>query len=326
MGCELFPLQPTLSSYVGWAYEATLFEVLDHSGRAKVDDVSAATLLNEAGADSLLGVMCALGLVACSTDEQYCLTPTGRDYCLRASPYLVADQFVAVRTPIPPTYLKAPTSAAMSRRMSLMAAMPAVRFGTIERLYNQHARNLPACAAAVKTGEFATVKCLLDLGGGSGTFSIPFALEYPNARVLLADLPEAMPGAQSILAAHGLADRIELFGFDAFSTPWPVPECDGVFVGNFLHGFDDRKCVAVCRAIHDRLAPGGTVWLHELLWNSRRDGPLLTALLHANMRSAGSGRQRTAAQLCAMLSNAGFIAPSVVPTLGAYALVAARKP
>ncbi len=115
-------------------------------------------------------------------------------------------------------------------------------------------------------------------------------------------------------------------GIDVFSYPWSPPPCDGIFIGNFLHGFRRRALQARLFEAFERLTPGGRIWIHEMIWNENKDGPLMTAMCNATMRSGGAGRQRTAAELMSLLRSAGFISPYVVPTAGAFALVAARKP
>jgi acetylserotonin N-methyltransferase len=166
---------------------------------------------------------------------------------------------------------------------------------------------------------------MLDLAGGSGTFSIPLALDYPQMRIVLADLPESLRDVRQMLATHGLDQQIQLRGIDALHAPWRLPENDGIFIGNFLHAFDDTVCINVLKEAHCRLSLGGKIWVHEMLWYENRDGPLITALWHAAMRSAGPGRQRTGSELSRLLAAAGFSDMRVIPTSGAYAMVVGRK-
>jgi hypothetical protein len=144
-------------------------------------------------------------------------------------------------------------------------------------------------------------------------------------RIVLADLPAALKNVRAGLARYGLTERIELVGVDVFDYPWKIPECDGIFLGNFLHGFPDDACMRVCREGFERLRPGGKLWVHEMLWNANKDGPLITSLWNASMRASG-GKQRSAAEYVAMLQGAGFSATHTVPTAAAFTLVAGRKP
>lgn len=325
VGCKLFTRDHTFVQYLGWSDMAGLFDLIQRHKAVSVADVCSSSELNENGADALLGVLAALGLATRSADGRYSLTGAAREYFLPESPFYIGDQLASRSGPIPRAYASGRDGLICKIRLKLLSYLPGLRFGTPARLRNQHARNLSACAAAVRTGEFANVRCLVDIAGGSGPFSIPLALESKVKRIVLTELPQALPNVRPFLVESGVADRVELLGMDVFDCPWPVPECDGIFIGNFLHGFGDDTCRRVCREAFERLAPGGKIWIHEMLWNDNKDGPLITALCNAAMRSGGAGRQRTAQEIMAILGSAGFSDPYVRPTAGAFALIAGRK-
>ena len=326
LGCLFFTMDFPLIQYVGWADKSGLLEFMERRGATTIPDVCTGTPLNEAGADALLGILCALGLCTRSSAGHYALTPTAREYFLRSSPYFMADQIIAQRKPIPRPYLtRQRKSLRVFIRQKVQTYLPEMRYGSALRLFNQHVRNLPGCAAAVRTGEFRDVKCLVDIAGGSGTLAIPLALESGKARIVLTELPQALRNIRPFLVAHGLEKRVELLGMNAFDYPWRIPACDGIFIGNFLHGFGDDTCRRLCEEAFRHLEPGGKIWIHEMIWNANKDGPLFTALWNAVIRN-GPGRQRTAAELAALLEHAGFVDSYVVPTVSAFALIAAKKP
>ncbi len=66
---------------------------------------------------------------------------------------------------------------------------------------------------------------------------------------------------------------------DMFRTPWAIAECDGIFLGNILHTYDDDGCRFILEQCRERLLPGGRVFVHEVLWNDDKVGPLIAALL-----------------------------------------------
>lgn len=325
LGIKLFIRERSLAQYVSWSMQTGLIGFLDEHGPANLDQVVKATSLTEAGADSLLGVMCALGFISRSASADYGLETVARDYLLQRSPFCIAGQIEAIGFSMPRPYLKQRSDLITRIKLRLQALSPSIRYGSMSRLMNQHARNLGAGASAVRSGEFANVGTMVDVAGGSGTFSIPLALDYPDMRIVLAEIPDALPGVRTLLARHGLDRRIVLQELDALQRPWNIPECDGMFFGNFLHGFDDAVCLNVLLEAHCRLPVGGQLWIHEMLWHEERNGPLITALWHAAMRSGGPGRQRTGSQLSQLLERAGFSGIRIVPTSGAYALVTGRK-
>lgn len=326
LGTKLFTRERTLVQYVAWSVNTGLLEMLHARGAATIEAAAAGTPLTPRGADALLSVLSALGLVRRSADGCYSLCPASREFLLRESPYFIGDQLEPVGFPIHGLYLKKRAGLLARMKLRLLGCLPLFRYGTEPRIENQHVRNLAASACAVRTGEFARVRCIADIAGGSGVFTIPLLLEYPHMRVVLTELPQALPNVQRLLTQHGVQNRVLLQPMDAFVCPWALPACDGVFIGNFLHGFSDDVALGVCREAFSSLPPGGMLWLHEMLWNDTRDGPLLTALWHAAMISAGMGGQRTAAEWIALLDTAGFSDMRVIPTSSAFALVAAQKP
>ncbi len=118
----------------------------------------------------------ALRLATRSPAGQYTLTATACEYLLPGSPFCtVADQLRSESREIPRAYVSGRDGLLWRVRFRFVSRLPGWRFGSPVRLRNQHGgRNLPACAAAVRTGEFANVRCLVDIAGGSGTFSIPW--------------------------------------------------------------------------------------------------------------------------------------------------------
>ncbi len=321
LGCKLFPRDRPLIQYVSWCHQVGLLQLLSER-LISIPEVCARTQLSENGADALLGVLCGLRIAKRLCDGRYTLSEAAQEYFSPNSPFYIANELSPPGERIPRTYIG--NGAVAHAWIKMIHLLPSMRKGTTERLRNQHVRNLPACIAAVESGEFAGLDCIVDLAGGSGAFAIPLAREYPATRIVLVELPAALKNVRSFLAEYGVAERIELVGMDVFAPPWKVPECDGLFIGNFLHGFNDNTCISVCRQAHERLRRGGKVWVHEMLWNTNRDGPLITALWNASMRAAG-GKQRTAGEIISLLQHAGFHSPHVVPTAGAFALVGAQK-
>ncbi len=326
LGIKLFSRERALVQYVAWSLHTGLLDAVHQRGPVSPREASESTPLTARGAEALLGVLCALALVKRSADGLYSLTATSEDYLLRESPFFIGDQLEAIGFPIPGTYLKQRAGLRNRIWLRLLGLLPIFRYGTRPRIENQHTRNLAACAAAVRTGEFAHADCIVDIAGGSGVFAIPLLLEYPRKRVVLTELPSALPNIRPLLATHGVEDRVELRGMDVFRFPWDIPACDGIFIGNFVHGFDDQRALQVCREAFSRLPAGGTIWLHEMLWNESRDGPLLTALWDAAMKSAGDGGQRTGSEWTSLLQKAGFVETRVIPTHSAFGLVVGRKP
>lgn len=322
LGVKGFTDDIPLAQYVAWSEEAGLFTFLAQ-GATGFREICERTDLNYRGADALLGVLTALKLLHRRAGGIFELAEIAREYlvkqgCYHAGPSL----FVNCEAPIPAAYVRTrPTSPSAPDRPQLM-------FGAQQTLENQHARNFAPAVAAVRAGHFEGTRHIVDIGGGSGVFAIPLATDYPEIRITLAELPEAVESCRQLMARYLVANRIEFLAMDVFMTPWPVPECDGILFGNMFHGFRDAFCRIFARESFNKLVPGGRIWLHEMLWYPDRSGPLKTALWNASMRrdSIGDGKQRTAKECIELLVSEGFVDPREAPTSGGFSLISARKP
>lgn len=257
------------------------------------------TFLTEEGVDALVPVLMALGLVAQDSDE-YHLTALGEEYFLPESPYYVgAGMFRNCEAPIPRAYIRS-----CDAQISVADDVPSMKY-TESYFKSQISRNLAAGVHAVRSGRFEGISHLVDIGGGAGSIAVPFAQDYPDARVSLVDLPEGVEIIGDMLASYRLTERLHLVAADVFRDTWAFQGADAILFGNFFHIFSDPQCRFLSKRCFDTLPKGGRVFLHEILFDEGRSGPLVAALWNANMRVIG-GRQRTSHELLTMLQDVGF--------------------
>jgi acetylserotonin N-methyltransferase len=140
------------------------------------------------------------------------------------------------------------------------------------------------------------------------------------------ELPQVCELAREYARTHGVSDRIEVVASNMFKDPWPQG-CDAHFLSNVFHDWDAETCRLLAKKSFDALPPGGRIHLHESLLNETRDGPPLIALYSMNMaRVTERGKQYSASELEAMLSDAGFRDVRVRHLYSIFSLVSARKP
>jgi acetylserotonin N-methyltransferase len=319
--------EPGLRQYLAWSNEVGLFEALE-SGPLSASNLGEKTLLSEAGVDALTGVLLALGLLRRDAAELV-LTDLATTYLLSSSPYWVGEfLFFGQNDGLPAKYCKnsiqhSLQSSRLRRLWQRLVPPPYWRDPWV--MANTHARNFSPTVKAARAGLFSGITHLVDVAGGTGTFSIPLMLEYPQMKVTMIDLPPVVEIARDYLARYGLENRVTLRGMDVFQKKWSLGDCDAIFFGNFLHGSNDEQCEFFCKQSFDALQEGGQIFIHEMIWNDDKDGPLVTALWNAKMRSICSGRQRTANELSALCRAAGFEDDRVIQTSGCWSLVCGRK-
>jgi demethylspheroidene O-methyltransferase len=156
-------------------------------------------------------------------------------------------------------------------------------------------------------------RCLLDVGGGDGSFLRAAAARYPHLRLLLFDLPAVAEQARARFATAGLAGRAEAFGGD-FGVDALPQGADIISLVRVVHDHDDDRALTILRAARAALPLGGTLLLAEPMAGTPGAEPIGEAYFGFYLLAMGSGRARTPAELDAMLRAAGFAAPRLLPT------------
>jgi ubiquinone/menaquinone biosynthesis C-methylase UbiE len=315
-----------MPQYLRWADELDLFVTMADRGDIDRDEIVARTELSDRGAEALLGVLCALGL-AVRRDRTYRLAEVASDFLDRRKMfYLGPSLWATLHAPVPAQLRKGDEVRRYSRftgtlRDSWRYLRRPNQFGRCEQLSAQHRRNLPVNWVAARSPHFAGIRHLVDIGGGSGAFAIPLVVEHPELRVTLVDLPRGRRHIEKFLEVHSVRDRVELCGFNAHVTPWPVGDCDAVLFGNILHFCDDEECLVMLRESRRILPRGRRLFVHEMLWNDDCNGPLLTALWNFWMHTISAGRHRTRGEMRDLFVHSGFELRAIDPTAGGFTLL-----
>jgi demethylspheroidene O-methyltransferase len=161
--------------------------------------------------------------------------------------------------------------------------------------------------------DFAGVKCLLDVGGGDGTFLAAVASRHPRLELKLFDLPAVVPLAQVRLAGRGLEQRVQVSGGDFFRDELPRG-ADLISFVRVLHDHDDERVSRLLQAAARALAPGGAVLIAEPLAEAPGAETMGGAYFAFYLLAMGRGRARTAAELAHLLTAAGFDMPTEIGT------------
>lgn len=168
---------------------------------------------------------------------------------------------------------------------------------------------------------------MLDLGGGSGAYSIVATKAYPGLKAIVLDLPPVAVVAQEYIAANDAADRVTAMPGDFTKTDFPKGADVVVMASNLPQYEPDLIRLVVAKAFA-AMAPGGEMHLiGETLHDDRR-GPLSAALWGLNEAVQGStGVAHTEGEVTGYLQGAGFTDVAVHPFVpGVLSRVSGRKP
>jgi demethylspheroidene O-methyltransferase len=159
----------------------------------------------------------------------------------------------------------------------------------------------------------ASHRCLLDVGGGDGTFLSAVAARWPHLRLMLFDLPPVAGRARERLEREGLGDRAQVFAGDVMRDPLPEG-ADVISLVRVIHDHDDEAAVHILRAVHDRLPARGALLLAEPMAGTPGAEPVGAAYFGFYLLAMGSGRPRTPAEIQMLLEAAGFASARAVRT------------
>jgi SAM-dependent methyltransferase len=168
-------------------------------------------------------------------------------------------------------------------------------------------------------------RTLLDVGCGSGLYSMACLQAWPHLKVIAVDHPNVLEVTRELAAEHGVADRLECVPADMFADPLPGG-CDAVLLSHVLHDWDVAESERLVALGGGALAEGGQLILHDYFLNDRMDGPLAVALQSAALFCATQGRVYSGAECAAWLRRAGLDPVGAVqPTTGHMGILVARK-
>jgi len=123
---------------------------------------------------------------------------------------------------------------------------------------------------------------LLDLGGGSGAYSIAFAKAAPELKAEIMDLADVLPITQQHIQAAGVADRVSTRAGDMLQDDLGR-DYDLVLLSAICHMFPPEENQRLLRRIHQALALGGRVVVQDFILEPDKTSPKFAALFSLNM-------------------------------------------
>lgn len=156
-------------------------------------------------------------------------------------------------------------------------------------------------------------RTLVDVGGGTGIYSIACLQRHPKLRAIVWDRPEVLKIAQEMAANYGVADRLECRPGDMFTDP--IPQGEVHLLSNILHDWDVPECRTLIARCAAALPAGGRLLIHDVYLNDALDGPLPIALYSAALFSFTEGRAYSAGEYREWLAEAGLAPEPLLPTL-----------
>ena len=290
--------------------------------------IAPAVGLSERAAGRLLYACAALGLVHASP-QGFGNTPIAEKYLVEGRPTFIGsyvqmfDTLAYHRWQQLSTALRqdAPVDELQHPYHYLDADAEAAR----SFLAAQHAGSLSLGYTLARRIDFRPFCCLLDLGGGSGAYTVEILRHYPHLQAIIFDFPEVCRLADETMRQEGLSARVRTVAGDYEHEALPAGPDVVLWSGN-LHASSPQRCMRVLQKLYDLLPSAGMLLIHDYLLDDTRTGPLIPALLALHMTLVSAeGQVYSGIELRTLLAQAGFVEISVQSFLtGHSSLVTAR--
>ncbi|MEX0311954.1 MAG: methyltransferase, partial [Tateyamaria sp.] len=146
---------------------------------------------------------------------------------------------------------------------------------------------------------------LLDIGGGTGAFLEAAGQANRAMQMTLFDLPPVVPEAQARFDAAGMADRTAIVP-GSFRTDAVPGGADAISLIRVLYDHSDDTVRALLAKVFDALPPGGRLIVSEPMGGGARPDRAGDVYFAFYTMAMQTGRARSAAEIGALLSEAGF--------------------
>lgn len=311
---------------VSVALELEIFESLQRP--ADTAALAQQTGFSVRGLKALLGMLKCLRLVD-RRDGNWQLNHLSRAYMLKESPFFWGPFFAYMAASLPfHALLRDNVKGVGTGEGRPVQGWEEGNIGdTLARSLTDfmHCHSIAPAVGLAKTCDFSGVKRLLDVGGGSGCYAFSLALENPQMRATVMDLPTICKVAGDYIERAGVAERVDTRVVDMFREEWPKGY-DCHFFANVFHDWSLETCAELARASYKSLEPGGRICLQEMLLDDSGDGPIQPIAFSVLMGLGTKGQQFTLAELKEILEGAGFTSIGAERSYGYYSLVTGHKP
>ena len=170
-------------------------------------------------------------------------------------------------------------------------------------------------------------KRLLDLGGGSGTYTIAFLEKNQNMTGVIFDLPDVISLAAERMKDEGYLKRVTLVAGDFYKDELPAG-CDLALLSAIIHQNSPQENLDLYKKIYRSLEPRGALLIRDHVMDESRTKPPAGALFAINMLVCTAGGDTyTFKEIKNTLEQAGFTEVQLVRSGERMdCLVEARKP
>ncbi|MFG2049587.1 methyltransferase [Micromonospora sp. NPDC048935] len=266
---DLLVNAPALFNATVTAVELDIFRFLADNPSVSFDELHAFTGLPAHQLRVLLHAVCSTGLLE-RRDGRYVNSRVAQDLLTTDAPNSWRHILIGWREIYYPAFAHM-TEALRAGTNTALAAHPGDEPTLYQRLSHNpeleavfhramSAFTLKSVDALVESGEFASVRRVLDVGGGDGTTSTRLAARHPHLTITIFDIPSVSKIAAEA-TAQDLGDRVTVRPGDLFRDPFP-DGFDAILFSHVLEIFSGEQITELLTKAYHALPAGGRVFVY----------------------------------------------------------------
>jgi cyclopropane fatty-acyl-phospholipid synthase-like methyltransferase len=172
--------------------------------------------------------------------------------------------------------------------------------------------------------DFSNYKNLLDLGGGSGAYSIVLTNKNKDLNAVVLELPKVCETANEYI--EKLADKTRVKTQAGNYLEDEFPKSDVILMAQILHSNSLEECKLIIKKSYDTLPSGGMIIINEFIQNPDKSGPVMPVVFALEMLlNTKEGNSYTKEEISSWLEEAGFKDIQEIHLVEPHTVIIAKK-
>ncbi|MEW6088697.1 MAG: methyltransferase [bacterium] len=303
------------------AYELDVFTALGDKAKSS-SEVARALGTDSRSLDRLMNALCAIGLLK-KKDGKFSNTPSGLRFLVKGSPGYMQGL----------THFLHLWNNWSTLTKSVRLGRPSVFQNISERdgdsltgfIAAMHERGDRQAPGVISMLDLKDVRTVLDVGGGSGVFSMAFVRAKDGIKSTVFDLDNVISITQMYVEKEKLSDKINTMPGNYINDELPKG-FDLVFLSAVIHSNSPKENNMLIKKCYKSLNPNGQIVVQDFIMDEERTSPAFGAFFSLNMLvGTESGDTYTEPDVRGWMKSAGFSKFSRKDTNFNTSLIIGRK-
>ena len=270
---------------------------------------SVAEIANDIGADKqaterLLNALCGIDLLEKDEDGLFSNSETALVHLVVGKPLFIGS--LAHITHLWDPWATLTTTVKQGQPMQFKTIAEKPQSWITDYVRSIHWKSMHEADDVVKLIKLSGLKKMLDLGGGSGYYSILATQQCPGLNAVIFDYPNVIEETKKFITHYGAESSVTTISGDAYHDDFGSGY-DLVLISHLIDQYPIWDNIKLLQRVYDSLAVGGFVVVHESIIDSDRVNPPKAAMSALNLLlNTEQGDLPTESDLWVMLKEAWF--------------------